>query len=97
MHLLHLVPFQLFAPYKHAQVTSYNKVDKAKFFQKKGEPVKDTLIKGWLNVLHFLHTLFFYWIFRSISVSGQLPTHPSPNPTTVNWQQVKVNVGLGEG
>ena len=33
----------------------------------------------------------------SISVSGQLPTHPSPNSTTVNWQQVKVNVGLGEG
>ena len=33
----------------------------------------------------------------SISVSGQLPTYPSPNSTTVNWQQVKVNVGLGEG
>ena len=33
----------------------------------------------------------------SISVSGQLPTYPSPNSTTVNWQQVRVNVGLGEG
>ena len=33
----------------------------------------------------------------SISVSGQLPTYPSPNPTTVNWQQFKVNVGLGDG
>ena len=43
----------------------------------------------------------FTWLFDksygSISVSGQLPTHPSPNSTTVNWQQVKVNVGLGEG
>ena len=36
-------------------------------------------------------------VYRSISVSGQLPTYPSPNSTTVNWQQVKVNVGLGEG
>ena len=26
-----------------------------------------------------------------------LPTYPSPNSTTVSWQQVKVNVGLGEG
>ena len=33
----------------------------------------------------------------SISVSGQLPTYPSPNSTTVNWWQLKVNVGLGEG
>ena len=33
----------------------------------------------------------------SISVSGQLLTYPSPNSTTVNWQQVKVNVELGEG
>ena len=33
----------------------------------------------------------------SISVSGQLPTYPSPNPTTVYWWQVRVNVGLGEG
>ena len=33
----------------------------------------------------------------SISVYGQLPTYPSPNSTTVNWQQVRVNVGLGEG
>ena len=37
------------------------------------------------------------WLSESISVSGQLPTYPSPNSTTVNWQQVKVNVGLGEG
>ena len=29
--------------------------------------------------------------FGSISVSGQLPTYPSPNPTTVNWWQVRVN------
>ena len=36
-------------------------------------------------------------ILGSILVSGQLPTYPSPNSTTVNWQQVKVNVGLGEG
>ena len=36
-------------------------------------------------------------VYGSISVSGQLPTYPSPNSTTVNWQQVKVNVGLGEG
>ena len=35
--------------------------------------------------------------YGSISVSRQLPTYPSPNSTTVNWQQVKVNVGLGEG
>ena len=33
----------------------------------------------------------------SISVSGQLLTYPFPNSTTVNWQQVKVNVELGEG
>ena len=33
----------------------------------------------------------------SISVSGQLPTYPSLNSTTVNWQRVKVNVGLREG
>ena len=33
----------------------------------------------------------------SISVSEQLLTYPSPNPTTVNWWQVRVNVGLGEG
>ena len=33
----------------------------------------------------------------SISVSGQLPTYPSPNSTIVNWWQVTVNVGLGEG
>ena len=41
-----------------------------------------------------------FWVvkfFGSISVSGQLPTYPSPNSTTVNWQQVKVNAGLGEG
>ena len=35
--------------------------------------------------------------FGSISVSGQLPTYPSPNSTIVNWWQVTVNVGLGEG
>ena len=33
----------------------------------------------------------------SISVSGQLPTYPSPNSITVSLQQVKVNVGLREG
>ena len=32
----------------------------------------------------------------SMSVSEQLPTYPSPNSTTVNRQQVKVNVELGE-
>ena len=32
-----------------------------------------------------------------MSVSEKLRTYPSPNPTTVDWQQVKVNVGLGEG
>ena len=32
----------------------------------------------------------------SISVSGQLPTYPSPN-STVNWRKFKINVGLGEG
>ena len=31
----------------------------------------------------------------SISVSGQLPTYPSPNPTTVNWWQVRVRGGVG--
>ena len=35
--------------------------------------------------------------FGSTSASGQLPTYPSPNPTTVYWSQVRVNVGLGEG
>ena len=36
-------------------------------------------------------------IFGSISVSGQLPTYPSPNPTlTLNCYQLTV-VGLGEG
>ena len=33
----------------------------------------------------------------SLSVSKYLHTYPSPNPTTVNWWQVRVNVGLGEG
>ena len=33
----------------------------------------------------------------TISLSGKLPTYPSPNSTTVNWHHVKVNVGLGEG
>ena len=36
-------------------------------------------------------------ILGSISVSSWLPTYPSPNSTTVNWQQVNVNVGLGRG
>ena len=36
-------------------------------------------------------------LIGSISVSGQLSTYPSPNSTTVNLQQVKINVGLGEG
>ena len=26
-----------------------------------------------------------------------MPTYPSPNSTTVNWKQVRVNVELGEG
>ena len=34
---------------------------------------------------------------RNVSVSGQLPTYSSPNSTIVNWWQVTVNVGLGEG
>ena len=33
----------------------------------------------------------------SMSVSEQLRTYPSPNPATVDWWQVRVNVGLGEG
>ena len=33
----------------------------------------------------------------SLSVSKYLHTYPSPNPTTVNWWQGRVNVGLGEG
>ena len=37
------------------------------------------------------------WKNGSILVSEQLPTYPSPTSTTVNWQQVKVDVGLGEG
>ena len=36
-------------------------------------------------------------ILGSISVSGQQPTYLSPNPSAVNWWQVRVNVGLGEG
>lgn len=32
-----------------------------------------------------------------MSVSEKLRTYLSPNPTTVDGQQVKVNVGLGEG
>ena len=51
-----------------------------------------------LSVLILNGSLF--WVvkfFGLISVSGQLPTYPSPNSTTVNWQQVKVNAGLGEG
>ena len=36
-------------------------------------------------------------ILGSISVSGQLPIYLSPNPSAVNWWQVRVNVGLGEG
>ena len=32
----------------------------------------------------------------SISVSGKLPTYPSPNPTTLTCCQLTV-VGLGEG
>ena len=36
-------------------------------------------------------------ILGSISVSRWLPTYPSPNSTTVNWQLVNVNVGLGRG
>ena len=36
-------------------------------------------------------------MYRSVSVSGQLPTYPSPNPTlTLTCHQLTV-VGLGEG
>ena len=52
------------------------------------------------NYNHFFLSIMCQWDVRdvgSISVSGQLPTYPSPNSTTVNWQQVKVNVGFGEG
>ena len=44
-----------------------------------------------------LHRFCFGTLPGSISVSEQLPTYPSPNSATVNWQQLKVNVGLGEG
>ena len=33
----------------------------------------------------------------SMSVSEQLGTYPSSNPTKVNWYQVRFNVGLKEG
>ena len=57
------------------------------------------------DIIFNLIGFFFFWsaalcgvkVFGSKSVSGQLPTYPSPNSTTVNWQQVKVNVGLGKG
>ena len=32
-----------------------------------------------------------------MSVSEQLGTHLSPNPTTANLYQARVTVGLGEG
>ena len=63
-------------------------------FKQKDEGSKENHKIGdivWVN------TTFFGKKFGSISVSGQLPTYPSPNSTKVNWQQVKVNVGLGEG
>ena len=48
----------------------------------------------WHSTIHYSWGLC---LIRSISVSGQLPTCPSLNSTTVNWQQLKVNFGLGEG
>ena len=38
-----------------------------------------------------------YAITGSMSVSEQLHTYPSSDLTTVNWWQVRVNTGLGEG
>ena len=49
-------------------------------------------LKGDRITLQILRTGPLTAIFGSISVSGQLPTYPSPNSTTVN-----VKVGLGEG
>ena len=34
---------------------------------------------------------------RPESVSDQRRTYPFPNPVTVNWQHVRVNLGLGRG
>lgn len=39
----------------------------------------------------------FYRYFGSMPEPEQLRTYPPPNPTTVNWQQLRVNVELGEG
>ena len=45
-----------------------------------------------IEVIHF-----YYWELGSISVSGQLPTYLSPNPTlTLACYQLTV-VELGEG
>ena len=45
-----------------------------------------------IEIIHF-----YYWELGSISVSGQLPTYPSPNPTlTLACYQLTV-VELGEG
>ena len=45
----------------------------------------------------FILQLFLSWISGSISVSGQLPTYPSPNPTlTLTCNQLTV-IRLGEG
>ena len=41
----------------------------------------------------------FAWVkkIRPGSVTDQRRTYPFPNPVTVNWQRVKVNLGLGRG
>ena len=38
-----------------------------------------------------------YYNFRSIQVSGKLPTYPSPKPTLSLSSHLEQNVGLGEG
>ena len=37
------------------------------------------------------------YFFRSIKVSGKLPTYPSPKPSFYPKRDVSVNVSLGEG
>lgn len=50
---------------------------------------------GWLMLQLALHVCYHeqYCQKGSISVCERLHTYPSPSPTTVHWQQGKVNVG----
>ena len=103
-HLRHISSLFSLAGFQTLKVSKREKLDLPDQFPLTSFPFSNFFPFSVLAFFFFSFSIFAFCIFPwqpiwkgSISVSGQLPTYPSPNPTTVSWQQFRVNVGLGEG